>query len=340
MPNPRSQTTTPFDERLTLAKWFALQLGYRSNLEMLEDLRECPDVEDVFHPVTRVIATQGKAKIPEKILVEMNHNIYADLYSINRCSEKHYCLKYFQYLAVLAVEYFLHRLSEGPKTLLKELQDIAQEDPERYPTPATVEGLSRLVLWMASGAGKTLIMHLNYYQILRWWNQIFSIGHRIDCIVLLTPNESESVRHIKEMRDSGIPCFRHEEDRGGAGMYMKKNSVRVLEITKLTDGYGTRDMPSTREFEGSNIILVDEGYATGDKAWQKRRDEMVAGGGYSIYRGFLFEYGATFGQVFGSSGTANGREDEYAQSVILDYSYRHFHKDGYGKDFDVVGFNG
>ena len=49
-------------------------------------------------------------------------------------------------------------------------------------------------------------------------------------------------------------------------------------------------------------------------------------------RGFTFEYSATFEQAV--SGTAH--EDDYAKTILFDYSYRWFYEDGFGKDYQIL----
>ncbi|MEM4215446.1 MAG: DEAD/DEAH box helicase family protein [Candidatus Pacearchaeota archaeon] len=46
---------------------------------------------------------------------------------------------------------------------------------------------------MATGSGKTLIMHINYYQFLNY--KLFSL----DNIILITPNEGLSKQHFEEL---------------------------------------------------------------------------------------------------------------------------------------------
>jgi superfamily II DNA or RNA helicase len=51
----------------------------------------------------------------------------------------------------------------------------------------------------------------------------------------------------------------------------------------------------------------------------------------------VFEYSATFGQILSES----NREilEEYAKSIVFDYSYKYFYLDGYGKDFSVLNIS-
>lgn len=80
-------------------------------------------------------------------------------------------------------------------------------------------------------------------------------------------------------------------------------------------------------FEGRNLVFVDEGHkgrASEDRAWASRRAKLAE-------NGFVFEYSATFGQIL----SERNRDvlEEYAKSIIFDYSYKYFYMDGYGKDF-------
>jgi len=51
---------------------------------------------------------------------------------------------------------------------------------------------------MATGSGKTLIMHINYRQFLHYNNQ------PLDNILLITPNEGLTEQHVAEMAASSI----------------------------------------------------------------------------------------------------------------------------------------
>ena len=53
--------------------------------------------------------------------------------------------------------------------------------------------------------------------------------------------------------------------------------------------------------------------------------------------GFSFEYSATFGQAVGEK---QGLADTYSRSILFDYSYRWFYKDGFGKDHQILNLAG
>ena len=176
---------------------------------------------------------------------------------------------------------------------------------------------------MATGSGKTLIMHINYRQFLHY-NKL-----PLDNILLITPNEGLSEQHMKEMTVSGIPCRRFDLNETSL-MMAGKDAVRVIEITKLVEekrGGGVR-VP-VEAFEGNNLIFVDEGHkGSGGDVWRSYRDALGE-------TGFTFEYSATFGQALKASGNQQ-LTAEYGKAIVFDYSYRYFHGDGYGKDFYIL----
>ena len=325
---PRTQRP-PLEQRLTLVSWFVNQLGYNNNIAMLEDLKvDNEDWGEGQHPVLQVVFARKNAKISNDALREMDDNIRSDLEQINKTRAEPIVLKYFQYLAVLAVEYFLKLRAEHPEQLVKDLKNFAASKSEHYPVPSSIDDLNKLALWMATGAGKTLLMHLNYRQFLRYQNDLFVP----DNIILVTPNETLTTQHIEEMHTSGISCFQHGQNQGG-GLAFNDTPVRVLEISKLTEEKRSDVRVPTNAFQGRNLVFVDEGHkGSGGDAWFARRDELARDG-------FVFEYSATYGQAFNTP-RPSLREDEYARSIAVDYSYRHFHNDGYGKDFDVVNLDG
>ena len=331
MPSRRSPLP-PLNQRLTLAEWFVDQMGYSSNREMLDDLKDSAEEwTDGLHPVlVRAVNRNGTGvKIPADELAQMDDDIRADLSAINARRSPPISLKYFQYLAALSVENFLRRCALGPRQLLADLRIFAKWKGAHFPSPESADDLRKLALWIATGGGKTLLMHLNLRQFLRrsQKGELFSP----DNVILLTPGETLSAQHIAEMRRSGISCFRHGEARDGLALG-GRHPVRVLEITKLAPKSGDK-LVSIDEFADSrNLVLVDEGHkGAGGKAWFERKRKLAE-------RGFLIEYSATFGQAV--AGADMERAEEYAHAIALDYSYRHFHGDGYGKDFDVVNLSG
>jgi len=80
---------------------------------------------------------------------------------------------------------------------------------------------------MATGSGKTLISHINYYQFLQY--NLF----QPNSIIYITPNEGLSKQHFDEMQQSGIPVKLYSGDLHS--ITPKKGEVLILEITKLVE---------------------------------------------------------------------------------------------------------
>lgn len=182
---------------------------------------------------------------------------------------------------------------------------------------------------MATGSGKTLLLHINLWQALHYAARG---GRRFDNVLLVTPNEGLSRQHLEELARSGIPARRYGESAGG--LFGVEQSVTVIEITKLTENKrGGGLSVDVEAFGPNNLLFVDEGHrgASGE-TWRALRARVAE-------RGFTFEYSATFGQIVnGASPDDKRREllDEYARAILFDYSYPHFYEDGYGKDYWVL----
>lgn len=259
-------------------------------------------------------------RFSEEAFVRYDENIKSYVSHINsRRSEKIF-LKYFQYLALLFTEIFLDSFYNRKDEFLKELNDFAaKENKQRkadYPS-FTEDDLTKLAYWMATGSGKTLIMHMNHLQFHKY-NKA-----PIDNILLITPNESLSRQHLDELRKSSIPAKIFD------GTNAQEDVIQIIEIHKLTEekkGEGVRVEVSS--FEGNNLVFVDEGHkGFSGTAWKSLRDQISQ-------IGFTFEYSATFDEAI--TGRSDELIEEYCKAVVMDYSYRYFYYDGFGKEFTVL----
>ncbi|HRT51359.1 MAG TPA: DEAD/DEAH box helicase family protein [Anaerohalosphaeraceae bacterium] len=334
--NAGSTSGTPqyvkLEQRLVLLAWLNDLLGYNQNRDLLADLRNAAEGFDatgrsyIYH---QLISRGDKVKIDAADLARYDDNIREHLRAINAGRPEPVTLRYFQYLAVLYTEIFLdtyfHRRGELLRALngFVEKRNAAKSAGDTKDAEFTESDLRKLAFWMATGSGKTLIMHINYRQFLRYNNL------PLDNILLITPNEGLSEQHIEEMTASNIPCRRFDLNESGLGM-VERGTVRVIEITKLVEEKrgGGLSVP-VESFEGNNLIFVDEGHkGSGGEAWRSFRDALGQ-------TGFTFEYSATFGQAL----TAARNDEltaEYGKAIVFDYSYRYFHGDGYGKDFRIL----
>ena len=237
-------------------------------------------------------------------------------------------LRYFQYLAALYAEIYLDRYCAHPEALLRSLNRFVEDHngrcaPDERHREFAAADLGKMAFWMATGSGKTLLLHLNYRQFLH--------HHRkpLDNILLITPNEGLSRQHLEELRASNIAAERFDLNQR-ASLLDGTGTVRVTEITKLVmEKQGEGDSVPVEAFEGRNLIFVDEGHkGSGGDAWRAVRDALGA-------TGFTFEYSATFGQALAAAND-EALLSKYGKAIAFDYSYRYFHGDGYGKDFHIL----
>lgn len=275
---------------------------------------------------TNVLIGLEGSKIPEDDLLRYDRNIQHYVRKINYKREP-ITLKYFQYLAVLFTEIFLDNLKNRKLDFFNILNEFFKNHAigkEIDLPPFSENDLKKLAFWMATGSGKTLIMHINYHQFFNYG--LFSP----DNIILITPNEGLSKQHYEELEKSGIPARLYSGSLNS--LSRSSNEVLVIEMTKFVEEKkgGGVSLP-VDVFEGRNLVFVDEGHKgkrSEEQKWAKLRDALVENDG------FVFEYSATFGQIL----SEKNREilEEYAKSILFDYSYKYFYLDGYGKDFSVL----
>jgi len=327
---PRAKPTGGFGRAFTrdlaLADWLAALLGgnYDRLLDTLSDCAPGAGAGGYSHFAAAVVSRHGCAIGPEVLAAD--GRIAAHVARIAR-ARPGFSLTYFQWLACLFTELYLARLKQDRAALLTALEAHRKESYMHLPAFADAE-LDRIACFMATGAGKTLVLHLNLLQFLE--HRPFEAQN----ILLITPNESLSSQHRAELDASGL-----------AGL-----PVAVTEITKFyfTDGAARRKGGGVQEpvdnYRGPNLLLVDEGHkgTRGDEErgpgnWRDIRESLA---GHPQARqpvegnpGFTFEYSATFAQVAALSRDLHA---EYAKSVFVDFGYARFWREGYGKDFRVV----
>ena len=333
-PQPNRTQTRGYvrlERQLVLLGWLHQQLGYPNTRTLLEDIKPAgegfdPDGRSYVHA-----RLSARSDLPDSIrddLGRYDDNIRAHLGAINTGRSEPITLRYFQYLAALYAEVYLDRYYGNRDALLRSLNDFVDRSAGWYERFQWSD-LSKLAFWMATGSGKTLLLHLNYRQFLHY-NQIHG-GASPENVLLITPNEGLSRQHLEELQASNIPARRLDNSETGSLM-VQSGTVRVTEITKLVEEKprGGVRMP-VDNFEGNNLIFVDEGHkgaSSEARAWRKVRDALGE-------TGFTFEYSATFGQALAAA-KDEALLKEYGRAIAFDYSYRHFHADGYGKDFRIL----
>ena len=329
---PATQGYAKLERELALLHWLHRRLGYEETRQLLKDIMQINEGYDETgrshistHLASRSNLLHG---LTSDDLQRYDDNIRDHLASMNAGRAVPITLRYFQYLAALYTEIFLDWYYNSPGDLLRSLNEfIAQYNatcpPDRRFEPFEQTDLSKLAFWMATGSGKTLLLHLNYRQFNHYNRE------PLDNILLITPNEGLSQQHLDELQESNVPAIRFDVNDAG-DLLSQSNTIKVTEITKLVDekkGGGVR-VP-VEAFEGNNLIFVDEGHkGTSGEAWRGMRDALAE-------TGFTFEYSATFGQALAAANN-DALLTEYGKAIAFDYSYRHFYDDGYGKDFHIL----
>lgn len=313
------------EKHLVLNKYFLNLFGFNAFNELREKLKDTQEGYDSTGRSFFVDILIGLKPDWEAELLRYDEAIreYVERLRQNR-RQLNFNLKYFQYLAVLFTEIFLDRYYNDRQRFLKELNAFLEEFNNQNRTeitPFTEENLKKLAFWMATGSGKTLIMHINYWQILKYSKNNW------DNIILITPNEGLSKQHYEELRLSGIPCKLY--DGNVDNLKTGEKEILIIDIYKLAEEKkGEGVSVDISYFDGKNLVFIDEGHKgqkSEEQKWKKLREEIGK-------NGFLFEYSATFGQVIGKN---QDLLEEYAKAIIFDYSYKYFYTDGYGKDFYV-----
>jgi Type III restriction enzyme, res subunit len=339
-------SSVKFSQKLVLHQWLLGLFGVGSLDDLAARLKE-ESLEGLTHDNTHRfhealclhIPADRRPELPDERLLEYDQSIVSVTRELNErrrtTGEPVIVWKYFQYLALLFTEIYLDWYFNRPGELLAALNQridainarlgerdwIQRLDESAEPAPQ----LNKIAFWMATGSGKTLVMHANLKQYLRHAEKPGK-RRKINRIILLTPNEGLSLQHRGEFDLAGISADLFQKD--APSLYRGK-AVEILEVTRLREEAGEKTV-AVDSFEGNNLVLVDEGHrgATAGKegAFLKARDKLCESG-------FSFEYSATFGQaVQGDDELVN----TYARGILFDYSYRWFYGDGFGKDYQIL----
>lgn len=324
-----------FYQKLILNRYLLAQFGVEKLSDLAVNMKK-PSLEEIDGEGVTGFYKQliaqfgGKCAISEEALARYDLNIVSHMRKINDKRTEPLVLKYFQYLSLLFVEYYLDEYFNNRRGFIDGLNAYLSDFNGQYPNDAytayTASDFNKIAVWNATGSGKTLIMHVNFCQYMH-----YSGGKLPDdaTYILLTPKEGLSLQHIEDYAESGITAQIY--DKNTNRWTQNADTINVLENTKLGDK-DQDTVVSVKRFGSHNVVFVDEGHrgsSSGkDGKWQKYRDELCADG-------FSFEYSATFGQAIASSNDKSLSE-RYAKCIIFDYSYKYFYGDGYGKDYNII----
>jgi hypothetical protein len=335
----RAKPSTRLADHLILAAYMHGLFGKKSFDEMqalLRDVQEGYDEEGKSYFFHALISWSGLDPRIRTNLETYDSRIRGHVDRINRHRDIPVTLTYFQNLAVLYTEIFLDLYFQNPVKFLDELNEYAYDLIEKQHKTMNFlyneDDLRKLAFWMATGSGKTLILHINYLQF-----AYYNAGPNhisLDNILLITPNESMTAQHLAELGKSGIPAEPFQPRGGLFASAAAPSVVQVIDINKLTEekkGQGISvDIAS---FDTKNLVFVDEGHkGSGGTSWMDLRKKIATDG-------FTFEYSATFGQAVAAAGKKVEENDlltGYSKSTLFDYSYRYFYRDGYGKDYRLL----
>lgn len=218
----------------------------------------------------------------------------------NRLVSRPVRLRYYQVLALYFTEAFMREQREARKR---------QPDAERR---------NMVAYWMATGSGKTLLMHIN---ILQYIDHIGGFQAFDELQVIVT---TPGVNLIEQHRREIAPIIDALNRQCAGRIKLRVESTGSL--LNYEKGYFALP-PSTRTFR---LVLVDEGHiglAGGGKelgAFKRLRKDLAA-----YDNAFLFEYSATY------HGIAEKHVAEYGEQIVFDYNYYRFFRDGYGKDYAI-----
>lgn len=318
--------------------WLDLDLD-SSDMSLFKPFAELESAEgdtdvDISHRFSRHLSKTlpRTAKISQGAIMRYGDNIARHTRQINDLRERKIEWKYYQWLSLLFTEVYLDKYFRDQEALCEQLNKYLKEHKERWKDkgyeislpPFKLQHLNKVCFQNATGSGKTLLMHVNILQFLKYRT------HRmVGETILITPNEDLSAQHKRELSDSGFDVKRLEGNKGSdlsEEFDGEKPLVLFTEITKFS-----KEGIDPGSLGDQNLIIVDEGHrglgsAEKNKGWFGNRSKLAG------RDGFVFEYSATFKEAAPKNSPIRA---SYAKSILFDYSYRSFYNDGYGKDYRI-----
>lgn len=272
-----------------------LKLYNRLKRELLGDLATAAEQNNsVYQTVVERYAPQTETGIPRPY----SQAIQGWLTFYNRLIPRPVRLRYYQILALYFTEAVLRKIRNREKGY---------------------EGRTMLAYWMATGSGKTLLMHLNILQFIDHiggWRAFDELQ-----IILTTPGVNLIEQHRREV----VPLIEKLNQQCAGRIRLTIDSTQSL----LNREKNFFDLPDhSRVFR---LVLVDEGHIGLSSSGQELGKFKELRHNLADYpNAFLFEYSATY------HGIADRHVSEYEEQIVYDYNYYRFFKDGYGKDFSVA----
>jgi hypothetical protein len=201
-------------------------------------------------------------------------------------------LRYYQIMALYFTEVFFRNRNN------KDFEDFTD---------------NALAYWMATGSGKTIIMHINIFQFIE-----HNKGFKDLELIMTTPGVNLIEQHEREV----TPLIEYLNKSYKNKVRLTIDTTSAL-LNKADDFFNFPDDKSRQR-----LILVDEAHiGLGSSQKDDEGAFLDLRRRLNIKHSFLFEYSATFHNI------STKLEKEYSKSIIYDYNYNLFYRDGYGKDF-------
>jgi hypothetical protein len=246
----------------------------------------------------------------------------------------------YQYVALLMSALHLYWLkSIDQDAYLAEMNDYSQANYATENFEFTYQDLAYMAFWMATAAGKTMIMHAVMGLLAEFY-------YEFDGVILLSPSSALSAQHAKALepikKALGKNLILYTGDNPGSRINQwHKHDLLITEYSKIVDnrthGKDTKTL-LVREFSGRFLVIVDEGHkgtkseSKDEGVWKSIQQQLAGlkamddGKGRTNPLGMIIELSATLGQVAKGDYLA-----QYAKTVVYDYAYNKFNRDGYGK---------
>jgi len=271
-----------------------LKLYNRLKRELLGDLAAAAEHNEAnYQGVVERYAFQTETGIPRPYSLA----IQGWLGAYNLLVPRPVRLRYYQILALYFTE-----------AVLRKVRAREEGYTERH----------MLAYWMATGSGKTLLMHLN---ILQFIDHIGGLRAFDELQIILT---TPGVNLIEQHRREVVPLIEKLNQQCAGRIRLTIDSTQSL----LNREKNYFDLPDhSRVFR---LVLVDEGHIGLASSGQELGKFKELRHNLADYpNAFLFEYSATY------HGIAERHVQEYEDQIVYDFNYYRFFKDGYGKDFHV-----
>ena len=166
---PKAEKEFRLEDHLILAQTIASKIGVENLDEITQFAEDSEGYEDDgrtrMHHL--ILGKPGRWKLPEPILQKYDNNIEKHLKKIRKTWGQALNLKYYQYLAAIFAEVYLDHYFREPKEFIKTLNTWNKQRGSDESIPRS-KITNKLAYWMATGSGKTIIMHLNLLQFLEY----------------------------------------------------------------------------------------------------------------------------------------------------------------------------